>query len=162
MIVAGVYGTTVIAPRFPNRRAANGCARPRTIRHKAPNPDDGRGHSFALKLRPPEFKWEIYHVAWQANFEAKRSNESRNGIGSRWGVVAGGRHSEAAVGPVGDTPTLNTAITLDEEEISDVSLSTFYVFEHENAGAHRPGLQLAKRTRGHGGSQFTEAAEGAQ
>ena len=65
--------------------------------------------------------------------------------------LAGGT-SEAAVGPVGDTPTLNTAITLDEEEISDVSLSTFYVFEHENAGAHRPGLQLAKRTRGHGGS----------
>jgi len=30
------------------------------------------------------------HVAWQAKFEAKGSNESRNGIGSRWGVVAGG------------------------------------------------------------------------
>jgi hypothetical protein len=29
----------------------------------------------------------------------------------------------------------NTAATLYEEEISDVSLSTFYVFDHENAGA---------------------------
>jgi hypothetical protein len=60
--------------------------------------------------------------------------------------------SGAAIGPPGDTLTANTAITLDEEEISDVSLSTFYVFDHENAGAHRPGLQLAKKTRGHGGS----------
>jgi hypothetical protein len=67
--------------------------------------------------------------------------------------LAGGA-SEAAVGPVGDTPTENAApvITLGEEEISDVSLATFYVFDNENAGAHRPGLQLAKRTRGHGGS----------
>jgi len=58
--------------------------------------------------------------------------------------------SGAAVGPLGDTPTANTAITLDEEEIFDVSLSTFYVFDHENAGAYRPGLQLAQRTRRRG------------
>jgi hypothetical protein len=66
--------------------------------------------------------------------------------------LAGGA-SEGAVGPAGNTPTENTApvITLGEEEISDVSLATFYVFDNENAGAHRPGLQLAKRTRGHGG-----------
>jgi hypothetical protein len=54
--------------------------------------------------------------------------------------------SRAAVCPAGDTPTENTAITLDEEEISDVSLSTFYVVDYENTGAHRPGLQFAKRT----------------
>jgi hypothetical protein len=60
--------------------------------------------------------------------------------------LAGGA-SEAAVSPPGDTLTVNTAITLNEEEISDVSLSTFYVFDHENAGARRPGLQLAQRTR---------------
>ena len=47
--------------------------------------------------------------------------------------------SEAAVGPPSDTLTVNTAVTLYEEEISDVSLSTFYVFDHENAGARRPG-----------------------
>jgi hypothetical protein len=65
--------------------------------------------------------------------------------------LAGGA-SGAAVGPAGDTPTENTApvITLGEEEISDVSLSTFYVFDNETAGAHRPGLQLA-RGCGHGG-----------
>jgi len=34
----------------------------------------------------------LHHVVWQAKFEAKGSDESRNGIGSRWGVVvAGGR-----------------------------------------------------------------------
>ncbi len=33
----------------------------------------------------------FHHVSREANFEAKESDESRNGIGSRWGVVAGGR-----------------------------------------------------------------------
>ena len=60
--------------------------------------------------------------------------------------LAGGA-SGAAVGPPSDTLTVNTTVTLYEEEISDVSLSTFYVFDHENAGARRPGLQLAQRTR---------------
>jgi hypothetical protein len=61
--------------------------------------------------------------------------------------LAGGA-SGAAVGPPGDTLTANTAVTLHDEEISDVSLSTFYAFDHENAGARRPGLQLAQRSRG--------------
>jgi len=60
--------------------------------------------------------------------------------------LAGGA-SGAAVGPPCDTLTANTAVTLHEEEIFDVSLSTFHVFDHENAGARGPGLQLAQRTR---------------
>jgi hypothetical protein len=60
--------------------------------------------------------------------------------------LAGGA-SGAAVSPPGDTLTANAAITLDEEEISDVSLSAFYVFDHENAGTRPPPLQLAQRTR---------------
>jgi len=61
--------------------------------------------------------------------------------------LAGGA-SGAAVGPPGDTLTESAAaLVIGEEEISDVSLSTFYVFDHENAGARRPGLQLAQRTR---------------
>jgi hypothetical protein len=60
--------------------------------------------------------------------------------------LAGGA-SGAAVGPPGDTLTTNTAVTLSEEEISDISLSTFYAFDHESAEANRPGLQLAQRTR---------------
>jgi hypothetical protein len=59
-----------------------------------------------------------------------------------------GSVSGVTISPTGDSPTENTAVTLHEEEISDVSLSTFYVFDHENAGARRPGLQLTLRTRG--------------
>ena len=33
---------------------------------------------------------------------------------------------------------------LGEEEISDVSLATFYVFDKENAGSLKPGVQLAR------------------
>ena len=32
----------------------------------------------------------LHHVARKASFEAKESGESRDGIGSRWGLVAGG------------------------------------------------------------------------
>jgi hypothetical protein len=34
-------------------------------------------------------------------------------------------------------------ITLDEEEIADVSLATFYVFDKENAGPSRRSVRLA-------------------
>ena len=79
-------------------------------------------------------------------------NSKRKGRTKAVTVVAGalslaGGAFGAAVGPPNDTLTVNTAVTLYEEEISDVSLSTFYVFDHENAGARRPGLQLAQRTR---------------
>src|SRR5262249_45523407 len=67
-------------------------------------------------------------------------------LGVAGALSLAGSASRAAVGPPGDTLTANTAVTLYDEEISDVSLSTFYVFDHENAGARRPGLQLAKRT----------------
>src|SRR3974377_2055467 len=67
------------------------------------------------------------------------------GGGLGGGVCASG----AACDSAGDTLTQNAApvITLGEEEISDVSLATFYIFDHENAGARRPGLQLTQRTR---------------
>ena len=56
--------------------------------------------------------------------------------------------SAATEAPVADVVTHNAGvsheITLSEEEISDVSLATFYVFDKENAGAFRPGvLRLA-------------------
>ena len=60
--------------------------------------------------------------------------------------LAGGA-SGVAIGPPGATLTTNTAVTLYEEEISDVSLSTFYAFDHESAGARRPGLKVTERTR---------------
>ena len=55
--------------------------------------------------------------------------------------------SPATAGSVPDTLTRNAGasheITLREEEISDVSLATFYVVDKEKAGTFRPGLRLA-------------------
>jgi hypothetical protein len=86
---------------------------------------------------------------------AKRASKRRSRakavtvLGVAGALSLAGGASGPAVGPIGDTPAENTApvIILGEEEISDVSLATFYVFDHENAGARRPGLQLAQRTR---------------
>lgn len=60
-----------------------------------------------------------------------------------------GSASAAAV-PTNDipqTPNLSPghAITLGEEELSDVSLATFYVFDKENVAAQKSGVQLAWR-----------------
>jgi len=96
-----------------------------------------------------------------------RSKLRNQGLGRKpqlyWGSpgpLAGGA-SGAAVGPAGDTPTENTAplITLGDEEISDVSLTTFYVFDNEHAGSHRPGLQIA-RARGRGGCRSCAVPRG--
>jgi hypothetical protein len=61
-----------------------------------------------------------------------------------------GGATTAIGGPAANMPTQANApsheITLGEEEISDVSLGTFYVFDKENL-APRPGVQLAA---GHG------------
>jgi hypothetical protein len=67
-------------------------------------------------------------------------------LGVAGALSLAGSASWATVDPAGDTETGNTApvFTLDNEEISDVSLGTFYVFDNENAGAHSPGLQLVK------------------
>ena len=85
---------------------------------------------------------------------SKRRNSKRKGptkaltvLGVAGALSLAGGASGAAVGPPGDTLTANMAVTLYEEEISDVSLSTFHVFNHENAGVRRPGLQLAQRSR---------------
>ena len=49
--------------------------------------------------------------------------------------------SAATEAPAADVNAgVSHEITLSEEEISDVSLATFYVFDKENAGAFRPGV----------------------
>jgi hypothetical protein len=58
--------------------------------------------------------------------------------------------ASAAVAPVNDAqPTPNYspshAITLGEEEIADVSLATFYVFDKESTAAATNGVQVAWR-----------------
>ena len=57
------------------------------------------------------------------------------------GALALAGSASASIAPTGDAPTQNTApVFLAEEEISDVSLSTFYVFDKENV--------LPRRTAG--------------
>ena len=55
--------------------------------------------------------------------------------------------SGATAAPVADVLTQNSVvsheITLGEEEIADVNLATFYVFDKENAGPSRLGVRLA-------------------
>jgi hypothetical protein len=63
--------------------------------------------------------------------------------------LAGGA-SATTSGPAADMPTTPNAapgheFTLGEEEISDVSLATFYVFDKENTGTLQGGIQLAAR-----------------
>jgi hypothetical protein len=81
------------------------------------------------------------------NSKHKGRTKALTALGVAGALSLAGGASGVAVGPPGDTLTANTAVTVHEEEISDVSLSTFYVFDHENAGARRPGLQLAQRSR---------------
>ena len=58
--------------------------------------------------------------------------------------------SLAATAPALDTMTRNAGVSneiiLREEEIFDVSLTTFYVFDKERAGAFRAGERLIKVT----------------
>jgi hypothetical protein len=62
-------------------------------------------------------------------------------------AMAGG--ASAAVAPTANTPSHGVVpppvITLGEEEISDVSLSTFYVFDKETSGTPQAGQQFAQR-----------------
>src|SRR6266446_895473 len=63
--------------------------------------------------------------------------------------LAGGASAATAV-PSSDTSP--PQITLSEEEIADVSLGTFYVFDKENAGTPRLGEKFARGCgRGCGG-----------
>ena len=59
-------------------------------------------------------------------------------------ALASGASAEAPL----DTSTPNTTVSypvlLGEEEISDVSLATFYVFDKENTRSFKPGIQLAR------------------
>jgi hypothetical protein len=62
------------------------------------------------------------------------------------GGASAGTGGPAAVADVPPrTIAPNHEITLNEEEISDVSLGTFYVFDKENAGTPRLGEQYARR-----------------
>jgi hypothetical protein len=101
--------------------------------------------------------------AKQAASKRRRRRKAVTVLGVAGMLSLAGGASVAAVGPAGDPPTENTApvITLGEEEISDVGLTTFYVFDNENVGAHRPGLQISRRgCRGYRGCRSCAAGCG--
>jgi hypothetical protein len=57
--------------------------------------------------------------------------------------------ASASVAPINDVPQIPNysprhEITLSDEEIADVSLATFYVFDKENAAAAQGSFQLAR------------------
>ena len=62
-------------------------------------------------------------------------------------AMAGG--ASAGVAPTAKAPSHRTAlpsvVTFGEEELADVSLSTFFVFDKENTAASRLGDQVAQR-----------------
>jgi hypothetical protein len=93
-------------------------------------------------------KWEVSTMSHGKRNSKRKGRTAVTVLGVAGALSLAGGASGAAVGPPRDTLTANTAVTLSEEEISDVSLSTFYAFDHENAVARRPALQLAQRTRG--------------
>jgi len=67
-------------------------------------------------------------------------------------ALAGGASAAPAV-PATDTPAWGQTppqITLSEEEVADVSLGTFYVFDKEDPGASRLGERLARACGGCG------------
>ena len=72
-------------------------------------------------------------------------------VGVSLSLVGGASAATAVLPP--DTPSRDAVrpqITLTEEEIADVSLGTFYVFDKENAGSPRLGEQYARGCRGGG------------
>jgi len=82
---------------------------------------------------------------WEKSEMARKSNASnRNSLkdvapllGAVGALSFAGAASAATTGPAMDAPSLdnpqNHQIAIGEEELSDVSLATFYVFDKENA-----------------------------
>ena len=86
----------------------------------------------------------------RAKNNSKRNSRNRAapalGIAGVSLAMAGGASASTA-GSAVDVPVQNTAthheLFLGEEEISDVNLSTFYVFDHENDATLKAGVKTA-------------------
>src|SRR6478672_7749070 len=104
--------------------------------------------------------------AKQASSKRKRSINAVPVLSAAVGLslsLASG--ASAAIGrPAADALTPKTGmsheITLCEEEISDVSLATFYIFDNERAGTSRRGARLAQGCGGCGIGMFVGSDEG--
>ena len=67
--------------------------------------------------------------------------------GLTFSMVGGASAAAVPTADVAQAPTvgLGHQVTLGEEEIADVSLATFYVFDKENTASAKSGVQLAYR-----------------
>ena len=88
------------------------------------------------------------HATGQASFEAETHNQSRRRDGAgchRTGFFATGCASASTVPAAdiaqSDNTSPNQRFVLSEEEMADVSLATFHLFDKENVGS---GVQLAR------------------
>jgi hypothetical protein len=84
--------------------------------------------------------------------KAKASEQSHTSLRGRWTFVVGERPVAQAAGPAANLPTRTIEprheLILSEEEVFDVSLATFYVFDRENtalASPSFPALPLTAR-----------------
>jgi len=59
-------------------------------------------------------------------------------------ALASGAAAEAPLEAATQNADMRQQVFLGEEEISDVSLATFYAFDKENAGSLKPGVQLVR------------------
>src|ERR1700730_2850418 len=76
--------------------------------------------------------------------------------------LAGGASAATAV-PAANIPSWDPSppqITLSEEEVADVSLGTFYVFDKENAGTPRLGEKFARGCGRCGGGRLRGGCRG--
>src|SRR5262249_2351946 len=82
------------------------------------------------------------------NSKRKRRNIALPGVGVAGMSLALTGGASGATAPVMDQPSRaylpSHQITLGEEEMSDVSLATFYVFDQENLKSIKGELQLAR------------------
>jgi len=96
------------------------------------------------------------HATGQASFEAEtqttqsrlREGEGAAGLGLSLVSSASASTMPTAGIPQSDNTSPNQRFVLGEEEMGDVSLATFYLFDKENAGS---GVQLARGCGGCGG-----------
>ena len=95
----------------------------------------------------------------------KRKSKAVPGIGAGLLAIATGASAEVLV----DTPRPNLELSqqvfLGEEEIADVSLATFHVFDKESGGSLKPGVLLVRGGGGgcgcgHGCDDSTDRGEG--
>src|SRR5258707_7679984 len=104
--------------------------------------------------------------------QAKRASKGKRrskavpvlGIAGMSLAMAGGGASASTAGSVADVPSQNPVppqvINLGEEEISDVSLSTFFVFDRENSRTLQGNVQLARACGGCRGCRGCRACRG--